>query len=129
MMIFSLVAMTGLEKCCITSANLQWLCHSGERPMASVLLVFFVIVFLWHMRWSRIWHVCLAPNKLFISVNNCLYFSYFSTETYIVEFIRSASSGHFIQALIMSNHNIFSWRNKKPFLIPLLSGPSCSKHR
>ena len=29
-MIFSLVAMTGLEKCCITSAYLQWLCHSGE---------------------------------------------------------------------------------------------------
>ena len=26
MMIFSLVAMTGLEKCCITSAYLQWLC-------------------------------------------------------------------------------------------------------
>ena len=34
MMIFSLVAMTGLEKCCITSAYLQWLCHSGERPVA-----------------------------------------------------------------------------------------------
>ena len=33
-MIFSLVAMTGLEKCCITSAYLQWLCDSGERPMA-----------------------------------------------------------------------------------------------
>ena len=39
MMIFSLVAMTGLEKCCITSAYLQWLCHSGERPMASGPLV------------------------------------------------------------------------------------------
>ena len=34
MMIFSLVAMTGLEKCCITSAYLQWLCHSGERLVA-----------------------------------------------------------------------------------------------
>ena len=33
MMIFSLVAMTGLEKCCITSAYLQWLCHSGEWPV------------------------------------------------------------------------------------------------
>ena len=33
-MIFSLVAMSGLEKCCITSAYLQWLCHSGERPVA-----------------------------------------------------------------------------------------------
>ena len=34
MMIFSLVAMIGLEKCCITSAYLQWLCHSGERAVA-----------------------------------------------------------------------------------------------
>ena len=43
-MIFSLVAMTGLEKCFITSAYLQWLCHSGERPVARgplVLLVMF----------------------------------------------------------------------------------------
>ena len=40
MMIFSLVAMTGLEKCCITSAYLQWLCHSGERPVARGPLVF-----------------------------------------------------------------------------------------
>ena len=39
-MIFSLVAMTGLEKCCITSAYLQWLCHSGERPVARGPLVF-----------------------------------------------------------------------------------------
>ena len=31
----SLVAMIGLEKCCITSAYLQWLCHSGERAVAS----------------------------------------------------------------------------------------------
>ena len=34
MMIFPLVAMIGLENCCITSAYLQWLCHSGERPVA-----------------------------------------------------------------------------------------------
>ena len=34
MMTFSLVAMTGLEKCCRTSTCLQWLCHSGERPVA-----------------------------------------------------------------------------------------------
>ena len=34
-MILSFVAMTGLEKCCITSAyNLQWLFHSGERADA-----------------------------------------------------------------------------------------------
>ena len=40
MMIFSLVAMIGLEKCCITSAYLQWLCHSGAAsrgPWASCL--------------------------------------------------------------------------------------------
>ena len=41
MMIFSLVAMIGLEKCCITSACLQWLCHSGERIVARGPLVFF----------------------------------------------------------------------------------------
>ena len=38
-MIFSLVAMTGLEKCCITSAYLQWLWHLGERPVARGPLV------------------------------------------------------------------------------------------
>ena len=41
MMIFSLVAMIGLEKCCITSAYLQWLCHSGERAVAHGPLVSF----------------------------------------------------------------------------------------
>ena len=45
MMIFSLVAMIGLDKCCITSACLQWLCHSGERIVARGPLVFFVFVF------------------------------------------------------------------------------------
>ena len=39
MMIFSLVAMIGLEKCCITSAYLQWLCYSGERAVARGPLV------------------------------------------------------------------------------------------
>ena len=39
MMIFSLVAMIGLEKCCITSACLHWLCHSGEWTMARGPLV------------------------------------------------------------------------------------------
>ena len=38
-MIFSLVAMIRLEKCCITSAYLQWLCHSGERAVAPGPLV------------------------------------------------------------------------------------------
>ena len=41
MMIFSLVAMIGLEKCCITFACLQWLCHSGERTVAPGPLVLF----------------------------------------------------------------------------------------
>ena len=40
MMIFSLVAMIGLAKCCITSACLQWLCHSGEPIVARGPLVF-----------------------------------------------------------------------------------------
>ena len=39
MMIFSLFAMIGLAKCCITSACLQWLCHSGERIVARGPLV------------------------------------------------------------------------------------------
>ena len=44
MMIFSLVAMTGLEKCCITSAYVQWLCHSGERLVSRGPLVFLFIL-------------------------------------------------------------------------------------
>ena len=43
MMIFSLVVMTGLEKCCNTSAYLHWLCHSGEPPVARGPLVFLII--------------------------------------------------------------------------------------
>ena len=46
MMTFSLVAMTGLEKCCITSAYLQWLCHSGERAVARVPLVIILSIYL-----------------------------------------------------------------------------------
>ena len=38
MALLSSVAMTGLEKFCITSAYLQSLCHIGERPVA---LLFF----------------------------------------------------------------------------------------
>ena len=37
MMIFSLVAMIGLEKCCILSACLQWLCHPGEPASVAQL--------------------------------------------------------------------------------------------
>ena len=44
MMILSLVAMTGLEKCCITSAYLQWLFHSGEQAVAHGPLVFVIII-------------------------------------------------------------------------------------
>ena len=46
MMIFSLVAMIGLEKCCITSACLQWLCHSGERIVTRGPLVYIIYTFL-----------------------------------------------------------------------------------
>ena len=45
MMIFSLVAMTGLEKCCITSAYLQWLCHSDEQLVACGPLVYAPAIF------------------------------------------------------------------------------------
>ena len=45
-MIFSLAAMTGLEKCSLTSAYLQWLCHSGERPVG-LLFFFFLLNFVW----------------------------------------------------------------------------------
>ena len=38
-MIFSLVVMTGLEKCYITSAYLHSQCYSGERPVARGPLV------------------------------------------------------------------------------------------
>ena len=34
--------MIGLEKCYITSAYLQWLCHSGERTVARGPLVIFI---------------------------------------------------------------------------------------
>ena len=59
MMIFSLVAMIGLAKCCITSACLQWLCHSGERIVARGPLVFFC-------------DFCLiAPDKGFFETVQC----------------------------------------------------------
>ena len=65
MMIFSLVAMIGLEKCCITSAYLQWLCHSGERVVAHGPLVFFFLwrnkkIFTWIPLSRAIW---AAPYK------------------------------------------------------------------
>ena len=39
MMILSLVAVAGLEKCCITSAYLQWLLQSGQQAVAHESLV------------------------------------------------------------------------------------------
>ena len=42
MMILSLVARTGLEKCCITSAYLQWLFHSSE-PVGLLSLLLYVV--------------------------------------------------------------------------------------
>ena len=42
MMILLLVAMTGLEECCITSAYLQWLFHSGEPAVVRGPLVLFL---------------------------------------------------------------------------------------
>ena len=59
-MIFSLVAMTGLEKCCITSAYLQWLCHSGERPVARGPLVF-VLIFATNIRVTPIMKIRNFP--------------------------------------------------------------------
>ena len=60
MMILSLVAMIGLEKCCILSAYLQWICHTGELAVARGPLVFF------------------------FSIQKYLYFSYFVGKTYVV---------------------------------------------
>ena len=45
MMILSLVAMTELEKCYMTSAHLQKLFHSGERTVVRGLVLFIVQIF------------------------------------------------------------------------------------
>ena len=76
MIIFSLVATTGLEKCCITSAYLQWLFQSGERlltcgPLVSFNLYHSLGIF---SRWqivnifllfpeNRLWHFMLIVFK------------------------------------------------------------------
>ena len=39
MMIFSLVVMIGLERCCITSAYLQWLCQVSKQCPVSLLFL------------------------------------------------------------------------------------------
>ena len=73
-MIFSLVAMTGLEKCCITSAYLLWLCHSGERPVAHGPLVFFFVFF-----WKR-QKACIAYSLFFFLFFFFFYFSPFNSK-------------------------------------------------
>ena len=78
MMIFSLVAMIGLEKCCITSACLQWLCHSGERTVAFGPLV-------------KLVSLCVG-----ISTHN------FFTKSYVV----GIHSKRLCEILYMSTHNI-----------------------
>ena len=80
MMIFSLVLMIGFEKCCITSACLQWLCHSGERTVARGPLVSYGILRLsienagtlectctYEIR--RWWLVCVSGPAVRIYVN------------------------------------------------------------
>ena len=62
MMIFSLVAMIGLEKKGLTSACLQWLCHSGERTVAHGPLVF-VLFFVSTLAFIS------SPSELLWSVN------------------------------------------------------------
>ena len=62
MMIFSLVAMIGLEKCCITSACLQWLCHSGERTVACGPLVLCLCFFPFDVSDGRCGIIVLIPD-------------------------------------------------------------------
>ena len=68
MMIFSLVAMIGLAKCCITSACLQWLCHSGERIVARGPLVWLSFCHLFPLNYFR--------RDTFISFKLCRTFYY-----------------------------------------------------
>ena len=60
MMIFSLVAMIGLAKCCVTSACLQWLCHSGERIVARGPLVILYV----HVCVCKAYTVFYFPTRL-----------------------------------------------------------------
>ena len=69
MIIFSLVAMTGLEKCCITSAYLQWLCHSGERPVARGPLVFITIS--WRIVIPGLLYLCDKMIYIQIHLGQC----------------------------------------------------------
>ena len=68
MMIFSLVAMIGLEKCCITSAYLQWLCYSGERPVARGPLV---ITISWRIVIPGLLYLCDKMIYIQIHLGQC----------------------------------------------------------
>ena len=69
MMIFSLVAMIGLDKCCITSACLQWLCHSGERIVARGPLVLILYYCLYS---SEVPHRGASVGPILMNTNNML---------------------------------------------------------
>ena len=68
MMIFSLVAMIGLEKCCITSACLQWLCHSGEQTVARGPLVLFYLDERIMGKWAMWFHVNMSRLPLWTQI-------------------------------------------------------------
>ena len=78
-MIFSLVAMIGLEKCCITSAYLQWICHSGERVVAHGSLVLYPdtvnVLNIWTL-YSALFRTKILFNTIMfilpLQVSNCL---------------------------------------------------------
>ena len=140
-MIFSLVAMTGLEKCCITSAYLQWLCHSGERPMARGPLVyiksclvfcsyvsFFFFLILLALRSPCLGKrelVCVLFVHLFIPVGLCLFPLPFGVGDWL-QFVNVALPGPFFLpfciscqlSLKLSNRlkRQLTWRVKPSFL-------------
>ena len=53
MAVFSLVAMTGFEICCLTSSYMQWLFHSGERAVAfgPLVIIIFIIIITIHLKY------------------------------------------------------------------------------
>ena len=64
MMIFSLVAMIELEKCCITSACLQWLCDSGERTVAHGPVVLVLAQLSQRLKVSDFDHSCPSLSSI-----------------------------------------------------------------
>ena len=63
-----LAAMTGLEICCIISAYLQWLIHSGKRAVGRGPLVLFILYFIIEQEHSKtgqytpIYHFTRIPH-------------------------------------------------------------------